>query len=57
MLMLSWRKRNVDFRGMVPADAEAKFLEIASRLDTYGFDPYIVRVNWTGYMIVLISGC
>lgn len=32
-----------EFKGMVPSEAEAKFLEISSRLDTYGFDPYVVR--------------
>jgi hypothetical protein len=32
------------FRGLTPTEAEAKFLESASRLSTYGFDPYVVRV-------------
>lgn len=30
------------FKGLTPAEAEMKFLQKASKLDTYGFDPYVV---------------
>ncbi|VDO30686.1 unnamed protein product [Onchocerca flexuosa] len=33
------------FKGLTPAEAEMEFLKRASKLDTYGFDPYTVMVN------------
>uniref|UniRef100_A0A914D4R7 FERM domain-containing protein n=1 Tax=Acrobeloides nanus TaxID=290746 RepID=A0A914D4R7_9BILA len=32
-----------NFKGLTSTETEAKFLESASRLSTYGFDPYVVR--------------
>lgn len=32
-----------DFQGLVPGDAELNFLKKASKLDTYGIDPYPVK--------------
>ncbi|EFO18590.2 hypothetical protein LOAG_09905 [Loa loa] len=46
------------FKGLTPAEAEMEFLKRASRLDTYGFDPYIVvnKQKQTMYIGVTYRG-
>lgn len=33
-----------NYKGLKPSDAELEFLKIASKVETYGFDPYIIQV-------------
>lgn len=32
------------FKGLTSAQAEMEFLRIASKIETYGFDPYVIKV-------------
>lgn len=36
-------KNNYFLSGLSPEEAEAEFLSIACKLETYGFDPYVVK--------------
>jgi hypothetical protein len=42
---------------MTPADAENKFFEIASKLETYGFDPFVIKDSKSQQDVILGATC